>query len=546
MKNAWNLAICLASVAAGLPFLAGAEGTAGGGSGPGYVLTSIAPFAPYQSRELPVGDALTSISAIGAPTEFVPRAFCIHAEQDIGQVGMESFALSGPVTIAATNVDVSILRWLPRGRKGEMVPEIFVKDDREVLKGVFPAGPEFPSIRSTGPVQTAIQAGQTKMFWVTCFIPEKTPPGTYKGELVVALDGDKRTIPYTLDVLPIQLQKPQDVLWGLWFQIGWTDQDWSTLPEAERRRLNSERTFSWPVYEKYFQMTADCGFNTISAPAWDSPAYGKIAELMKKCGMNAKVLFSGCPWPYADKGYPESYTSQGRSLAEYARQGAEFAKQHGYPLPLLGMEDENADWQLQEKRRALIKPAGLDTWMCVNSGWQEMQKVMGYPMTCGGQSRKAAREAHRYGNGSGVYFQTWYSGNSGDAMRKVAGYNAWNCSSDSFLHYTMLTFFGDPYDETDGQYVDWNTLYCSREGPVLTYAYVGHRAGVDDYRYLYTLTNLLAAKEKALASRPEKMNRLAMIRAELEQLLIRTAYTPTEYEQDRRSIAELIRKVQGT
>jgi len=348
-------------------------------------------------------------------------------------------------------------------------------------------------------------------------------------------------------VLPIQLQKPDDVLWGIWFQIGWTDQDWSTLPETERRRLNSERAFSWPVYEKYFKMTADCGFNIISAPAWDSPAYPKIAGLMKKYGMNTNVVFSyGCPWPYADGGYPETYRSQGRTLEEYARQGAEFAKKHGYPLPLLGMEDENADWQLQEKRRALIKPAGLDTWMCVNSGWQEMQKVMGYAMTCGGQSRKAAREAHRYGNASGVYFQTWYSGNSGDAMRKVAGYHAWNCSSDSFLHYTMLTFFGDPYDETDGQYVDWNTLYCSREGPVLTYAYAGHRVGVDDYRYLYTLTSLIAAKEKAMASRPERMNRLAMIRAELEQLLIQNAYTPTEYEQDRRRVAELILKVQGT
>jgi len=48
------------------------------------------------------------------------------------------------------------------------------------------------------------------------------------------------------------------------------------------------------------------GFNIISAPGWDSPAYGKIADLMKKHGMNAKVLFSnGCPWPYADKGNPE-------------------------------------------------------------------------------------------------------------------------------------------------------------------------------------------------------------------------------------------------
>ena len=130
-------------------------------------------------------------------------------------------------------------------------------------------------------------------------------------------------------------------------------------------------------------------------------------------------------------------------------------------------------------------------------------------------------------------------------MKSVAGYSAWNFSADSFLHYTMLTYFGDPYDETDGQYVDWNTLYCSKEGPVLTYCYAGHRAGVDDFRYVYTLSNLIAAKEKAFASRPVKMNRLAQVRAEMERLLMKNAYSGSDYETDRRAVADMILKVQG-
>jgi hypothetical protein len=512
----------------------------------GYHIAKAALFDPWAAgRKPPAGTDLTAIAAFGAPTEFVPCAFSIHADKDIRRVEIDSFSLTGPGTIAAANVDVTLLRWLPRGRNGEMAPELFVKDDREVLKGVFPAGPDLPSIRNTGPVQTEIKAGQAKVFWVTCFIPERTAPGAYKGELVLKLDDENRSIPFALDVLPIQLQKPDDVLWGIWFQIGWTDADWSTLPEDERRKLNASRTFSWPVFEKYFKTTADCGFNIVSAPAWDSPGYGKIAELMKKYGMNAKVLFShGVPWTYADKGYPETFTYNGMSLSEYARKGVEFAKQHGYPRPLLGMEDENTDWQLQEKRRALIKPEGTDTWMCVNEAWQEMHKVMGYPMCCGGLTRTKAREAHRYGNASGEYYQTWFPGNSGNGIRKVAGYNAWNFSADSFLHYTMLTYSGDPYDDTDGQYVDWNTLFCSREGPVMTFTYAGHRAGVDDYRYVHTLVNLIAAREKAAGSRPDRMNRLAMVRAELQHLLMRNAYSPSDYEQDRRAVADLILKTQ--
>jgi hypothetical protein len=534
-----------------VPIRAGAEDAARAASGsPDAVVVGMPPFRSRKLDQKPAagGAALERIEAIGAPTEFVPRSFRISSEKGIRQVELDSFAMSGPATIDQSNVDVRVLRWLPRGRQGAMSPEMLVKDDREVLKGVFPAGPEFPSIRTTGPVQTEIKAGEAKEFWVTFFIPENTPPGTYKGELALTLDGTTRGIPCVLDVLPIKLQKPEDVLWGIWFQIGWTDKDWSGLSEEERRKLNSECTFPRDVYEKYFKMTAECGFNTISSPAWDSPAYGTIMKLMKKYGMNGKQLFAyGIPWPYADKGQPETFTHKGMTLPEYTRKAVEFAKQNDFPLPLMGMEDENEDWKLQERRRALIKPAGSDTWMCVNNGWEHMHKVMGYPMANGGPwTRAASREAHRYGAAAGGYVQSWDPGGAdGTTLRRIAGYGAWNLAADCFLPYTMIRFFADPYDETDGQFEDWITVYCSREGPVLTVRYAGHRAGVDDYRYVYTLEKLLESKEQALASDPDAMNRLGMIRADLNDMLMRNAYSNSDYEKDRRAVASLIVKAQG-
>lgn len=551
MKYTWQLSIGMLSLAAGLTIRAGAEGTAVAGAGAGG--TVIAGVTPFRDRRAPEQkpspeNALKAIEAVGAPTEFVPRAFRIFAGKDIQQVEMGAFALTGPGKFDAANVDVSVLRSLPLGRSGAISPELFVKDDREVLKGVFPAGPEYPSIRNTGPVKTAIKAGESKEFWVTFHIPEGAVPGTYKGALAVTLDGEKRSIPCTLEVLPIKLQKPDDMLWGIWFQIGWTDQDWSTLSEAERRQLNSERNFAWPVYEKYFKMTADCGFNIVTAPGWESGGYGKIAGLMKKYGMNAKVLFSvGCPWPYSDGGNPEAFTYKGMSLTEYTRKGVEFAKTNGYPRPLMAMEDENGDWQLQKRRQALIKPGGSDNWMCVNNGWEELHKVLGYPIGNGGPwTRQKAREAHRYGAAAGGYIQSWDPGSAnGCQLKGLAGYSAWNLSADCYLPYTMLTFFGDPYDGTDGQYEDWSTIGCSKEGPVLTVRYAGHRAGVDDFRYVYTLVNLLEAREKTLAADADRMNRLAMIRADLDDVLIRNAYGNGTGEKDRRSVAEMIVKVQG-
>lgn len=541
-------AMVLATAGAGR---AEAQEATPGNNDSGYVIAEAAPFRSRASDKKPApGTTLTSIKAIGSPTEFVPRAFRIVADKDIKQVEMDAFSMTGPGKIDAANVDVSVLRWLPRGRNEAVQPEILVKDDREVLRGVFPTGPEFPAIRTTGPVKTEIKAGESKEFWVTFFIPEKTPPGTYKGALDITLDGKKRSIPCALEVLPIQLQKPDDVLWGIWFQIGWTDKDWSKLSDDERRKMNASFTFSQPVYEKYFKMTADCGFNIVSAPSWDSPAYGKIAELMKKYGMNAKYLFSyGCPWPYADKGQPENFTYKGMSLSEYTRQGVEFAKKNGYPVPLLGMEDENGDVPLQERRQAMIKPEGSSNWMCVNNGWEQLHKVMGYPMGNGGPwTRASAREAHRYGAAAGGYVQSWDphpGAANGGSLKGIAGYGSWNRSADCYLHYTMLTFCGDPYNGTDGQYEDWNTIYCSKDGPIMTLRYAGHRAGVDDYRYVYTLVNLIVAKEQALAANPEKLNSLAMIRSDLDDVLIRNNYGGADTDKDRRTLADLIIKVQG-
>jgi hypothetical protein len=176
-----------------------------------------------------------------------------------------------------------------------------------------------------------------------------------------------------------------------------------------------------------------------------------------------------------------------------------------------------------------------------------MHKVMGFPMGNGGPwTRQKAREAHRYGAGAGGYIQSWDPGSAnGCHLKSLAGYSAWNLSADSYLHYTMLTFFGDPYDGTDGQYEDYSTIGCSKEGPVLTVRYAGHRAGVDDFRYVYTLVNLLEAKEITFASDSDRMNRLAMIRADLDDVLLRNAYGGADADKDRRLVANLILKVQG-
>jgi hypothetical protein len=75
--------------------------------------------------------------------------------------------------------------------------------------------------------------------------------------------------------------------------------------------------------------------------------------------------------------------------------------------------------------------------------------------------------------------------------------------------------------------------------------YAGHRAGVDDFRYVYTLVNLLEAKEITFASDSDRMNRLAMIRADLDDVLLRNAYGGADADKDRRLVANLILKVQG-
>jgi hypothetical protein len=45
-------------------------------------------------------------------------------------------------------------------------------------------------------------------------------------------------VPLALEVLPIKLKKPRDVLWGIWHPQAWTDaRNWDELePEEQQRR----------------------------------------------------------------------------------------------------------------------------------------------------------------------------------------------------------------------------------------------------------------------------------------------------------------------
>lgn len=474
------------------------------------------------------------LTIVGAPTQIVPAKFYIHALRPFANVRLESFPLAGANgEIGRDNVEVHILRWLPKKREGRMSPEIYVKDDREQLKGVFLDTGLWPKVRLDGPVTTQLETNRTKEFWVQVRLPASTAPGQYAGVVTVTLDDQALRLPLELEVFPIKLEKPDEMLWGIWHPQAWsTEKSWDELTNEEKKK----RPMTRKVFARYLKALADHGFSTFTPPGWDDPRFLEVGTMMRELGMTPTYTFNGgLTWAYRDDGEPEAHRYTSRflkrsfSLTEYMQAGTQFARKHDLPLPVMTMEDEVTSTDVVRRRTKMAKAGGGHTWSCIHKNWRNMAKVLSFPIQNGGINRENSEYVHQQGHFALGYNQSYTSLFAGRGERGKYGIGAWNSAADGYLPYTAFRAFGDPFDETDGRFADYMTIYPSLDGPLISPRYMGHRLAVDDYRYVYTLHLLLAKREREYADNIDKMNALALFRAEADHFVQRAPLDHTTH-----------------
>ncbi len=83
-----------------------------------------------------------------------------------------------------------------------------------------------------------VEADTSRWFWFTVQVPDDAAPGVYQATITVSSSGGEAQIPVQLEVLPIELMRPEGVAWGMYDYMHRT---YSDAPDAIGEKFLDQR-----------------------------------------------------------------------------------------------------------------------------------------------------------------------------------------------------------------------------------------------------------------------------------------------------------------
>jgi hypothetical protein len=178
----------------------------------GFVVGPVIGFAGTLYDWLPDGKDKRPFDRLrmwGAANQYINGTFAIRAIRDIPELTVSLSRLEGPggVVLETDDIDVRVVHVRERrnslfrpSQVRMLTPEILLRDDRTTLP---PKGRQggFGGERCV----TGVPAHESRQFWLTVHVPDGSPPGPYRGEVIFGGTA-RRRLEVVLDVLPITLK----------------------------------------------------------------------------------------------------------------------------------------------------------------------------------------------------------------------------------------------------------------------------------------------------------------------------------------------------
>ncbi len=188
-----------------------------------FVCARVTPYAEIRYDWLPGEDCLTeSVHLWGSPTQYAVGTFAVRALEALAEFRVELDAICGPggARIESGDVDLRVVHQRSRGmtmpatrRYVDEFPDLLLRDARTELP---PKGNQggFGGSRCV----VDLPAHESRQFWVTVPIPEKTAPGVYRGRLRITAAGLAAPVhlPVELEVLDLEL-KPVEGYYSIYY-----------------------------------------------------------------------------------------------------------------------------------------------------------------------------------------------------------------------------------------------------------------------------------------------------------------------------------------
>lgn len=503
------------------------------------------------ARKPRVEEHITSLSCTVAPMQTTATWLALSA---LGPVkGLEVTVSRGrvPVTVEVLHEHFWPQRTGWGSRQWYMTPEL-----------LLPCGlgrRTVPATRGTLSSETFdLVAGGSAGIWLKVTAPQGARAGVYNLRITVNSEGRRSLrLPLRVEVLPFELRTPKDRGWLLYADSG----RWSGMTDAQ---VLAELR-DWVSHGITGLVELPLGSLDLSAlksggaPVVDARPFKRLASLCRQAGMFGPHVVTPGAWPekvrdalgitanLSSGQWPEEVT---RGVEAVAKAAVAATRDEPATWYYYGVDEPTGDNTYAIQDYQCWKRAGARTYATFYQ-IEFLQKASEYllaPCFCVPlvASEEPARRALEACDKSGTEFWWYGTGSYVNPFpqerylfhnRYGSGLLFWKSGARASVAWTFCRPHDDVFNDFDGSDSnpaepkeqatayphllkpdDWSTY----QGAIPTIAYEGLREGWDDYRYLYTLSEVI--REATASGEPSRVQKAAAARARMEALVAAVAW----------------------
>ena len=545
-----------------------------------YVTSDPGEYRPYRIPK--PEEHVTQLTAFLTPGEVEPVWIGVWA-----LAPLRGLRATASFPEAPLSVDVRHLHFWPqrtgwRSRQWYITPELILPcaDGKKTV----------PARRGVLEQQSFdVAEGETAAFWLTLTAQDDAAPGVYEG--TVTLGGEDRpplVLPIRVEVLPFRLQKPADRYWLLYADVfRWS---WGRL--SDEQIVAELKDFARHGITGLVEVplgTADLSEISAGRARFDAGAYRRIAELCQRAGLPGPHVCALGGWPervrdalgiQCDLGrqrWPDEIREGLKAVARAAVEATADIPQRWYFYGVDEPAGDNTyaiqDYQAWHDGGALTYATFFDPGFLAQAKEFLTAPCFGVGLVSSETTARAAREACEktgtefwwYGTGSYVnpYPQETFMFHN----RYGAGYLFWKTGAKAQVSWTFCRPHEDVFNDFDGSQAnpaepkeqatayphllrpdDWTTY----QGAIPTIAWEALREGIDDYRYLYTLSQTIQqAKDspnrraRELANRAQETMDALVEAIPWANPMVAQTFETDRMQRVRREVANLIVELRG-
>jgi hypothetical protein len=448
-------------------------------------------------------DKMPELKLFAAQGEYEPVTFTVYPLENLSNAKVTVSSI-GPVP--AGNIDVRYVRFI-RAR-----PNYTVRYKYRIVPDPLE---HFTTLDLTN--------GENARFWITVHVPDDAPAGTYNGKIRFECSGGKVDLPVNLKILPIKLREDPTKIYGIYYghpldQMNGADRvsrdyfrrkaDMEHADMAAHGTRNVTMSFGGQPADEQGKFTFNLDIMTEKIALWRKYNFrGPIVmsintERIYEKHMNerygAHLINLKIP--------PEAFSAELTSMVKAIE---EERKQRGWPEFLYYPVDEPGRDSTSIRYMIILlkacRNAGVRTYLTADPTRREFQPLKPYVDVWCTQPFSPDRETviadMKERNVEYWCYPNHVAGENDHTpvtgSRMTYGFGFWRSGFVTLIPWIYSWRVGDPFNYLDGFMSDFFNRYEPDGTPIPVAMWEAYREGYDDYRYIYTLEQLIVAARKS-------------------------------------------------